>query len=137
MKYVLDASVALKWELPESDSAKAIVLRDNFVARVDELIAPDFFPVEVAHALVRAERKNVLTSAEGAQALQRMLQQLPQLFSAVPLLTRAYEIASQARMGVYDCVYVALAERESCSLVTSDQRLLSLTGYPVVALAGT
>jgi len=137
MKYVLDASVALKWELPESDSAKAIVLRDNFVARVDELIAPDFFPVEVAHALVRAERKNVLTPAEGAQALQRMLQQLPQLFFAVPLLTRAYEIASQARMGVYDCVYVALAERESCSLVTSDQRLLSLTGYPVVALAGT
>lgn len=27
MKYVLDASVALKWVLPESDSDKALALR--------------------------------------------------------------------------------------------------------------
>ena len=98
MKYVLDASVALKWELPESDSAKAFVLRDNFMAGVDELIAPDFFPVEVAHALVRAERR------KAGQALQRMLKQLSQLFPAVRLLTRAYDIASElewARMIAY------------------------------------
>jgi predicted nucleic acid-binding protein len=28
------------------------------------------------------------------------------------------------RIGVYDCLYVALAEREGCELVTADGRLV-------------
>lgn len=43
MKYVLDASVALKWVLPEANSDKALALRDAFDRQVDELIAPHFF----------------------------------------------------------------------------------------------
>lgn len=30
MRYVLDANVALKWVLPESDDVKAIRIRDEF-----------------------------------------------------------------------------------------------------------
>lgn len=135
MKYVLDASVALKWELPEGDSAKALVLRDDFIAKIHELIAPDVFPVEVAHALTRAERKNLLTPAEGSAAFHRVLQQLPQLFPSLAVLPRAYEISSVARIGVYDCLYLALAEQQNCTLVTSDKRLLSLQGFPLTDLA--
>ncbi len=32
---------------------------------------------------------------------------------------------STLRVGVYDCLYVALAERERCELVTADTRLLA------------
>jgi predicted nucleic acid-binding protein len=32
------------------------------------------------------------------------------------------------RHGVYDCLYVALAEREGIPLVTTDQRLLNNLG---------
>jgi predicted nucleic acid-binding protein len=28
------------------------------------------------------------------------------------------------RIGVYDCLYVALADREGCELVTADDRLV-------------
>jgi len=42
----------------------------------------------------------------------------------LPLLKRAVEIASQARIGVYDCLYAALAEREGCQLLTADDRLV-------------
>ena len=49
----------------------------------------------------------------------------PDLHPYLPLLPRAYAIASAARIGVYDCLYIALAEREGCELVTSDQRLLN------------
>lgn len=42
----------------------------------------------------------------------------------IPLLWRAYAIASQARIGVYDCLYVAVAERVGCRLVTADDRLV-------------
>ncbi|MBI3411488.1 MAG: type II toxin-antitoxin system VapC family toxin [Planctomycetes bacterium] len=60
MKYVLDASVALKWVLTEPDSPKALSVRDDFRNKLHELLAPDVFPVEVAHALTRAERKGLI-----------------------------------------------------------------------------
>lgn len=41
MKFVLDASVALKTVLKEPDSAAAIALRDDFKNQVHQLIAPD------------------------------------------------------------------------------------------------
>jgi len=56
--------------------------------------------------------------------LADILASQPQLYPYVPLLWRAYAIASQARIGVYDCLYVALAEREGCELVTADERLV-------------
>jgi predicted nucleic acid-binding protein len=31
----------------------------------------------------------------------------------------------QARHGVYDCLYVALAEREACALLTADAKLFN------------
>ena len=56
MKYVLDASVALTWVLSEPDPPVANKLRDEFTRDLHELIAPDTFLAEVAHALTKAER---------------------------------------------------------------------------------
>jgi len=49
---------------------------------------------------------------------------LPPLVTAVPLLPRALEIAKLFRQTVYDCLYVALAEREGRELVTADDKLV-------------
>ncbi len=51
MKYVLSASVALKWVLPEIHADKAKQLRDDYENQIHELIAPDVFAVEVSQAL--------------------------------------------------------------------------------------
>ena len=56
--------------------------------------------------------------------LADILASQPNFYPYVPLLWRAYAIASQARIGVYDCFYVALAEREGCELLTADDRLV-------------
>ena len=48
MKYVVDASVALKWVLPEAQSGEACKLRDDFQKRLHELLAPDVFPFVVS-----------------------------------------------------------------------------------------
>ena len=48
----------------------------------------------------------------------------PRLFPSLPLMLRALAIANQARIGVYDCLYVALAEREKCALLTADDKLI-------------
>ncbi len=125
MNRVLDASVALKWVLPESDSDKAIRLRDDFRNASVELLAPDVFPTEVGHALARAERRQLIPRPQGALFLADVLSTIPRLFPSYPgLIIRAFAIASQMRIGVYDCLYVALAEREGCELITADDRLV-------------
>jgi predicted nucleic acid-binding protein len=124
MRYVLDSSVALKWFLAEPDSDKALRLRDDARAGVHELLAPDFFPVEVTHAITRAERQGRITPAEGTSFVADLLAELPALHPSVPLLPRAYVLSSLSRHGVYDCMYVALAEREGCELVTADDKLV-------------
>ena len=55
MMYVLDSCVGLKWIFLEADSDIARKLRDDFTNGVIELLVPDIFPVEVAHAITRAE----------------------------------------------------------------------------------
>jgi len=124
MKYVLDSSVGFKWAIVEHDTAKARKLRDDFQAGLLDLDAPDIFPIEIAHALTRAERQGRITPQQGAQLLIAILKTLPALHPYLPFLPRAYEISSAHRIGVYDCLYVALAEREKCDLVTADDKLV-------------
>lgn len=134
MNYVLDASVAVKWVLPEVDSAKAIALRDDYRNGVHKLFAPDIFKVEAAHALTRAERRKILRQGEAINRMVLLMQSRPQLRPFSSLLPRALEISSQQRIGVYDCLYVALAEREQCKIVTADQRVLALFAALTISL---
>ena len=126
MKYVIDSSVVLKTCLPEQGSEAAERLMDEFSRGLHQLLAPDVFPIEVGHALVKAERKKILTQSQGSQSLSEILALLPDLHRSLPLLPRAYELASKARIGVYDCLYLILAEQEGCDFLTSDRKLFSL-----------
>jgi len=65
MKYVLDANVALKWVLRERDSDKSRQLLVDYHQQIHDLLAPDIFPIEVAHALSRSERRGIITPAQG------------------------------------------------------------------------
>jgi predicted nucleic acid-binding protein len=122
MKYVLDSSVALKWVLPEADTAKAIRLRDGFKNGVYELIAPDIFTPEIANALVSAERAGRIKTGESAIFLHDMVRAAPKLYPTAPLLPRAMALAILTRRAVYDCAYLALAEAERCEMVTADDQ---------------
>jgi predicted nucleic acid-binding protein len=65
-----------------------------------------------------------------------MIAMLPTLQPYLPLLPRAYELSSHVRLGVYDCLYVALTEREGCELLTADDRLKrSLPSHRIVLLS--
>lgn len=125
MRYVIDSSVAFKWLVPEVHSDKALALRDAFRNGVHELLAPDVFPAEVTHALTRGQRQSRVTVPRGGQLFADLLYSLPPLHPTLPLLPRAYAISTVARIGVYDCLYVALAEREGCEFVTADARLVT------------
>jgi predicted nucleic acid-binding protein len=128
MRSVVDSSLSFKWVVPEHDSAKAVQLRDDFTNGVHELIAPDIFPVELAHALTRAERQGRIAVSEAIRLLTDVMGTSPHLFPSLPLLLRACDISSRMRIGVYDCIYVALAEREGCEFITADDRLVHALG---------
>jgi predicted nucleic acid-binding protein len=89
MRYVLDSCVAVKWFLAEPDSAKAIQVLDEFSRQIHELLAPDVFPIEVAHALSRAERRALIQPPAGSQHLSDLLAFLPALHTSLTLLPRA------------------------------------------------
>ncbi len=131
MKSVLDICVGLKWVLAESDSDKAISLRTDVQRKVNELIAPDIFPVECAHALTKKERQKPVPDARALWT--DMMTDAPELFPTLPLMDRALTISTQCRHNVYDCLYIALAEREDCELITSDEKLIKLqTTFPFI-----
>lgn len=125
MTYVLDASVALCWVLPRPHSVKALRLRDDYQSQTHDLIAPSVFPGEIASALTKAERQKLIPVGDASPLLARVLRTPPALHAYETLLSRAVEISSQTRGGLYDCLYVALAEREGCELVTDDQKLVA------------
>lgn len=125
MRHVLDCSVAFKWVVAESDTAKALRLRDDYRKAALELLAPDLFPTEIANAILVAERRGRISPGQGTQLLIDILNTLPLLRPALPnLLPRAYAIAELTQASVYDCLYVALAEQEGCELITADDKLV-------------
>lgn len=121
---VFDSSAALKWFLPELHADKAKQIRDEYRKAITELIAPDIFPVETLHALTKAERQKRITHGTAHPIWQSIMVDCPALYPYIPLLDRAYEIAAAARIGIYDCIYVALAERENCEFATADDRII-------------
>ncbi len=124
MRYVLDASVALRWVLPSPLSAKALRLRDDYLHKVHDLLAPDIFPGETASALTKAERQKLIAVGDAAVFYAKIASAWPALQSYFPLTGRAIDISSQTKSAFYDCLYVALAEREGCEMVTADDKLL-------------
>ncbi len=124
MNYVLDSCTALKWVLPEPLSDKARRFRDDYRALIHQLLAPDLLIAEAGHALTRAERKKIIPIGDAAPLLADLLSTPPHFHTFGPLVPRALTISSQTRQGFYDCLYVALAEREQCELVTADDKLV-------------
>jgi predicted nucleic acid-binding protein len=126
MKYVLDSSAALPWVLPEKNSAKAIQLRDDARGAVHQLLAPDIFPAEVFNALLKAERTKRINFGEAKTLYASVGADIPVLHPYLPLMPRAGEISSRYRVALYDCLYIALAERELCEIITADRGITSL-----------
>ena len=124
---VIDASVAFKWIAPEPDSEAA----DALIAGGEALIAPELILTEVANAGWKAARRGDMTAEQLRLGIEWLPRLLDQLHAVAPLLTRAVAIACRLDHPVYDCVYLALAERASSPLVTVDERLCRrVTGTP-------
>jgi len=135
-RFVVDASVAVKWFLDENESAEARLL----LARDYRLTAPDLVFAEAANILWKRVRRKEMTPTQ-AQSVQLGLFDIPiDVFEIAALTSDALRLAAETNATVYDCMYLALALRNGFLLVTADQRLCRRLadgpyGAPVVPLA--
>jgi predicted nucleic acid-binding protein len=123
-RFVLDASVTLCWCFENQATPYTEALLDRMAAG-DEATVPFVWPLEVANALVRAERRKTLKVAQVTGFLDELTAWPIQVDTAG--VGRTFqEILSVARLqnlSAYDAAYLELAIREGLPLATLDEEL--------------
>lgn len=118
-RVVVDASVAVKWFIPEELSADARM----FLAAEYELLAPDLLWAELGNVLWKKHRRREL-DPRTARRLLRDFARVPIEYHASERWTEAaLELAIRHGITVYDGLYLALAVGNGCRVVTADRRL--------------
>lgn len=116
---VVDASIVVKWLLPEPHSIPA----RRVLTERNDLLAPDLLWVEFGNVLWKRSRVGELT-AEEARDLSKDFRRFPiKTIPSFGLIDPALDIATRFGRSVYDCLYLALAISRRCQVVASDRRL--------------
>lgn len=115
---VIDASVAAKWFIPESDSTKAMkYLNGRF-----RLLAPDLIHTELANVFWKLEKRGILNRDETLGLVEDFLSLPLEIYDTRAILGPALEIAIATKRTVYDSLYLALAIEINGIVVTADAR---------------
>ena len=130
MRLTVDASVVVKWFVPEEFSEEARLLLEN----PHEFQAPDILLAEFGNTIWKKFRRGEVAF------LQPYMDELLELDEVIDLhpvgeqVTRAVQISGELDHPVYDCLYLACAEATRSSVVTADRRLANkaASGFPVV-----
>jgi predicted nucleic acid-binding protein len=115
---VVDASVALKWVLPEDDSD----LAERMLELEGWLHAPAFIFMEMANALWHQMRSGKLSAAQAAGCMADLRRAPLVIWDGEEPLPSTLEWARILDHAVYDCAYLALALHLDGAYVTADQR---------------
>jgi predicted nucleic acid-binding protein len=125
-RVVVDASLAVKWVLPEIDSRRALSLYQAWVKQRQEILAPSLLQYEVSSAIWKACRRGDLSWEMGRRALETFLRLRLTVLQPPNLVQEAWDMARVYRLPTtYDAAYLALAKLEGCELWSSDSRILN------------
>ena len=118
---IVDASVAIKWYMQETGSDRAHALRGS----VDDFLAPELVIAEVGNAVWKRRVRGQIEIEDALLVIDRVPRMFSWLSSLRELSAAAMRISATLPHPIYDCFYLALAEREKTPVITADQRLLS------------
>ena len=136
MKLVIDANVGLSALLPEANTAKAQQLLADSRKGIHQLFAPGLYFVEVGNVLVHKSKVGLIPKTDLPFLSQELFRRQPIIVPTISQFHRAYAIAADIRVSVYDAIYLALSEQEGCPLVTDDQKLINAaTGFSTIPLS--
>ncbi len=126
MNVVIDASVLIKFFVPEilSDRAERL-LADVEKGHID-LSAPDLIYPEAGNILWKKERLKELTRPEVGEITNAILSLPLRVEASRPLIALALDIAIAYRITVYDAIYVGLTKVYETKLITADRKLVDV-----------
>lgn len=133
MGFVVDASMAARWILPDEFDAKAL----NTLNRVEEggVFAPALWWFEVRNLLIINERRGRLTEVQTSMALDLLLRLNIEMDNS-PDEAVILAFARKHRLTVYDAAYLELAVRRALAIATLDTDLISAAqaeGIPLLS----
>ena len=117
-RFIVDASVAIKWYVPEIHSEAAARLLDPEI----HLSAPDLIYPEFGNILWKKMRRGQILGEEAVEAVAAFRKVGIDSYPSDVLLPSAFELAAALDRTVYDCMYLAVAIARDCPLVTADQK---------------
>ena len=117
-RYVVDASVATKWYVPEIYSEGALRYLDGN----HELLGPDLLLPEFGNILWKKIRRLELTPSEAREILHALLAAPVAIQSSENLVEPALDLAIGLERSVYDGLYLTLAVLHECRMITADRR---------------
>jgi predicted nucleic acid-binding protein len=133
---VVDTSVAVKWVLPEPDSADAVRVVADVTTSGGRLRMLDLAVIEGANVIWVRVHRQLITPTQANTALQ-LLQSTPVLLEpAHPFLPDAFALAVRFDIAVYDALFVAAVQHHNCDGVTADEPLVRVIGatFPSIKL---
>lgn len=122
-KVAIDASVVIKWFVPERDHEAARQLRDAYLdGHIEQLVAPSLLPYEVVNGL----RFHDYVSHSIVEEVAEVLSGYGISITPFRELSNIVGIAFENQLTVYDAAYVALLDRVDC-LYTADQAIVNVS----------
>jgi predicted nucleic acid-binding protein len=123
---VLDASMALAWLFPRLDPSEyALADRALDELNYEEFVVPAIWYSEVSNAILRGERKGLISSSQSASFLAELALADIETDSDPPKLRQPVilALARSHALTAYDASYLELALRTGAILATFDHKL--------------
>ena len=125
-RWVVDASVAIKWCLPSHDEEfvpQAVQLLSSYSRGLSQFIVPDLFWPELANSLWKAVWKQRIDRPWAEKAYAKVADLEIPTAASFNFVREAMGLALANHRTVYDSLYVALAVQSQSELITADERL--------------
>ena len=136
-RFVLDAFVAVAWCF-EDETTKFTESVLSLLTDGAEALVPSIWPLEIANALLIAERRKRIALAR-ATALLQQIAGLPisvSMIDSKQAFEQVLSVARQQSLTEYDAAYLELAIRQGLPLATLDaelRRSAKATGVALVS----
>jgi len=122
MDYVVDASVVVKWFIPEEESDEAGRLKELLARGEASLYSPRHTLVEVAnaltlHPLVKISEDAIIDAVSASEKMVNLTDLTQEEWRA------AVKLAREIPTTVYDSAYLALSLKMDMKFITADSKL--------------
>lgn len=125
--FVIDASVAVKWLVPEPLTPEALLLLNAARQGEIRIHVPEIWLSEIASSLLKKTRRPLPERLEPHAAV-RLIESVRALrvfaHSHDVLVSGAFSLAMRSALSVYDALYATLALSQGFRLITADLALI-------------